>query len=119
MCGRCYRNRSKPILITGADIYRIARALDVTMMEAIEDNTIGYIGENSHMPVLVLKERLDGNCLLLRKGRCKVHQGKPAVCALYTLGRIYDFQDGSFHYFVNPVTCQSNRKDGKMWTLQE
>ena len=119
MCGRCCRNRQEPILITGADLYRIARALDITMMKAVEDNTAGYIGETSHMPVLVLKERLDGSCRLLRKGRCMVHQDKPAVCALYPLGRFYDFRDNSFHYFVNPVTCQPNRKDGKIWTLQE
>lgn len=119
MCGSCCRNRSEPILVTGADIYRMARALGITMMNAVEDNTVGYIGESSHMPVLVLKERLDGSCRLLRKGRCMVHQDKPAVCALYPLGRFYDFQDDSFHYFVNPVTCQPNRKDGKSWTLQE
>lgn len=45
MCGRCCRNRQEPILITGADLYRIARALDITMMKAVEDNTVGYIGE--------------------------------------------------------------------------
>lgn len=119
MCGRCCRNRREPILITGADLYRVARALDITMMNAMEDNTVGYIGENSHMPVLVLKERMDGSCRLLRKGHCMVHNDKPAVCALYPLGRIYDLRDDSFHYFVNPVTCQPNRKDGKAWMLQE
>lgn len=119
ICGNCCRNRSQPILLTGADIYRIACALDITMMNAVEDNTVGYIGETSHIPVLVLKERTDGSCRLLRKGRCSVHQNKPVVCALYPLGRFYDFRDKRFHYFVNHITCQPNRKDGKSWTLQE
>lgn len=119
MCGNCCRRRDTPIILTGADIYRIACALDTTMVNVVKDNTVGYIGNTSHMPVAVLKERMDGSCRLLRKGRCMVHQNKPAVCALYPLGRFYNFQDKTFHYFVNHATCQPNRKDGKSWTLQE
>lgn len=119
MCGDCCRNRSEPILLTGADIYRVARALDTTMSKVVEENTVGYIGDTSHMPVLVLKERLDGSCRLLRKGRCMVHQDKPAVCALFPLGRFYDGRDQSFHYFLNTRNCQAHHRDGKQWTLQE
>lgn len=119
MCGRCCRNRKEPILITGADTYRIAKALGTTMMDVVSTKTVGYIGDVSHIPVLVLKERLDGSCSLLRKGRCMVHQDKPAVCALFPLGRYSDLRDGSFHYFVNPMSCQYGRADGKVWTLQE
>lgn len=119
MCGRCCRNRDEPILITGADIYRIAKALGTTMMDVVSKKTVGYIGDTSHLPVLVLKERLDGSCSLLRKGRCMVHQDKPAVCALFPLGRFSDLRDGSFHYFVNPRSCQHGKSDGKEWTLQE
>jgi len=119
MCGKCCRNREEPILITGADIYRIARALGMTMIDVVAKNTVGYIGDTSHIPVLVLKERMDGSCSLLRNGRCMVHQDKPAVCALFPLGRYGDLRDGSFHYFVNPRSCQPNKSDGKVWTLQE
>lgn len=119
MCGNCCRNRSDPILLTGADVYRIACTLGQTMIDVVTDNTRGYIGDTSHLPVIALEERMDGSCRFLRKGRCMVHQSKPAVCALYPLGRIYNFQDNSFHYFVNPKTCQSYHKSEKSWTLQE
>lgn len=119
MCGGCCRNREEPILITGADIYRIAKALGMTMMDVVAKKTEGYIGDVSHLPVLVLKERLDGSCSLLRKGRCMVHQDKPAVCALFPLGRFSDLRDGSFHYFANPRSCQTGKTDGRVWTLQE
>ena len=119
MCGRCCRNREEPILITGADIYRIAKALGTTMMDVVTNKTVGYIGGTSHIPVLVLKERLDGSCSLLRNGRCMVHRDKPAVCALFPLGRFGDLSDNSFHYFVNPGSCQTGKSDGKVWTLQE
>lgn len=119
MCGKCCRNRKKPILITGADIFRIAKSLGKQMMDIVANHTKMYIGETSHLPVLVLRERLDGSCSLLRNGHCIVHQNKPAVCALFPLGRYYSSEDERFHYFVNPVSCQPNREDGRLWTLQE
>lgn len=66
-----------------------------------------------------MKERMDGSCSFLRNGKCSIHQNKPAVCALYPLGRFYNSQDKAFHYFVNPYTCQSSHKTGKDWTLEE
>lgn len=119
MCGDCCRKRSEPILLTGADIYRIARAMNTTMLKVVKDNTTGYIGDTSHAPVFVLKERPDGSCRFLRKGRCMVYQDKPTACTLFPLGRIYDGHDQSFHYFLNTGSCQPYHKDGKQWTLQE
>lgn len=119
MCGNCCRSRNEPILINGADIFRIARALGVTPAEVVAEKTGGYIGDTSHIPVIVLKERLDGSCSLLRNGRCTVQRDKPAVCALYPLGRYYNTSDDSFHYFLNPETCQKDNSAGKSWTLQE
>ena len=119
MCGNCCRKRSEPIIVTGADVYRIARALNMTMTDVVCEKTEWYIGEASHLPVVVLKERLDGSCKLLRKGRCMVHKDKPAVCALFPLGRFYSSEEKEFYYFMNQLTCQSGRKDGKTWTLEE
>ena len=119
MCGNCCRKRDVPILITGADVYRIASALSMSMREVVEKNTAGYVGDTSHAPVLVLKERDDGSCSLLRKGRCMVHQNKPVVCVLFPLGRLYDFRDMSFHYFMNPSICASGGESEHIWTLKE
>ena len=79
MCGKCCRNRKEPILINGADAFRMARALGVSIEKAITDNTIWYLGEYSHAPVIVLKERMDGSCRMLHKGKCMIQQDKPAV----------------------------------------
>lgn len=119
MCGSCCRNRKEPILITGADIYMIAKTLGISMGEVIAKNCSYYLGPSSHVPIIVLKERLDGSCSLLRNGKCMVQSGKPAVCALYPLGRWYDPTDGSFHYFMNGQSCQPVNGSGKTWTLQE
>lgn len=119
MCGNCCRKRSEPIVLTGFDIFRAAQALGVTMEEVIEKNLKGSIGPDSHLPLYVLAERLDGSCRFLRKGRCMIHASKPSVCALFPLGRMYDARDGGFHYFVNAGSCHPGQGFGKTWTLEE
>lgn len=118
MCGGCCRNRQQPILINGADIFRMSKALGVTTADFVRKNTECYLGDSSHVPVTVLKERLDGSCPMLRKGRCTVQSDKPVVCALFPLGRYHDVRDHSVHYFKNPNGCNGCNTE-KTWTLGE
>ncbi len=119
MCGDCCRKRQEPILLTGADVFRAAKELRRPILEVLEQNTRYYIGENSHVPVVVLKERLDGSCRFLRNGKCTIQSSKPVACALFPLGRYFHPQDGSYHYFMNPQSCQTGKQSGKTWTLRE
>lgn len=119
MCGDCCRKRREPILLTGFDIFHAAQVMGVTMEEIMEKYLEGYVGSDSHLPLYVLTERLDGSCRFLRKGRCMIHKSKPVVCALFPLGRMYDVRDDSFHYFVNAGNCHPNQGPGKTWTLEE
>ena len=120
MCGSCCRRRAEPIVITGPDLFRIAKTLNISPLEAAQEYTDWTIGVNSHMPVLTLRERLDGSCRLLRNGRCTVHQNKPSVCALFPLGRMYNPEEKRFIYFKNTF-CSSSKKGTKVknWTLDE
>lgn len=119
MCGNCCRKRREPILLTGFDIFRAAQTLGVTMEEVLDKYLAGYIGPDSHLPLYVLMERLDGSCRFLRKGKCLIHKSKPVVCALFPLGRMYDFRDSSFRYFLNAGSCHPGQGPGKTWTLEE
>lgn len=104
MCGGCCRKRSSPIIVSGLDVFRIAQALAVPTADVVEQKLSCHLGPNSHIPILTIRERLDGSCSLLRKGRCMVHSNKPVACALYPLGRIFDARDKQFHYVANS-TC--------------
>lgn len=119
MCGNCCRRRSEPILMTGADLFRVAQAIGTSVEGILPKNFEGYVGNDSHVPLYVLAERLDGSCRFLRKGQCMIHQAKPAVCALYPLGRIFNVQTGTFHYFVNTDRCHPGQPEGRIWTLEE
>lgn len=115
MCGKCCRNRTDPVVLTGYDVYRVAQALNISVEEVVMNKTELTLGSQSNLPILYLKERLDGSCSLLRKGKCTVHQNKPVVCAIYPLGRVYS--KDTIYYVTQPDTC--GEEDGKEWTLQE
>ena len=61
-CGECCRNRATPVMLTGLDIYRMAKGLNLDSYEVLARYTTGYLGQDSHAPVVVLRERLDGSC---------------------------------------------------------
>lgn len=119
MCGSCCRKRSEPIILTGLDIFRVAQALDKPIGEVLEKHTEFVLGRDSHLPIFVLKERLDGSCSLLRKGKCMVQHKKPVVCALFPLGRMYDARNQQIQYFLQPNACGVGNANGRVWTLQE
>lgn len=120
-CGNCCRNRDEPVMITGVDLFYIARALEIAPSKAMVTYTDCYIGHNSKVPVLTLIERLDGSCKLLRNGKCTVHDQKPVVCSIYPLGRlIKESKAGEFkyEYFTQPNMC-SGAGSGAEQTLKE
>ena len=104
-CGSCCRNRCEAVVITGVDIYYMTRELGISPMEFIEKNTGVNIGPNSKMPVVTLGERLDGSCRMLRNGKCMVHKVKPAVCAIYPLGRMIIDDGDHYSYFTQENNC--------------
>lgn len=105
-------------MLTGLDIYRIAGGLDMDPYEVLSRYTTGYLGDISHAPVVVLRERLDGSCSLLRKGKCTVHDFKPLACAVHPIGRIIDGVEKKSIYIRQSGGCQGG-VGGRTWTLSE
>lgn len=97
MCGSCCRHRDEPIILTGYDVYNIAKGLGIEPADVVKEYTELYPGPDSYLPIVVLKERLDASCKLLRSGKCTVQENKPLVCRLYPLGRYSDGKE--FKYF--------------------
>ena len=118
MCGNCCKRRSEPILMSGMDIFRIARELGRTPEDVLERYMRGYLGDDSHVPIFVLKEQVDGSCSLLRDKRCIVHKSKPVVCAIHPLGRLFSGEDNQIHYFTQDSVCPRGKSNGQEWTLK-
>ena len=117
-CGECCRNRATPVMLTGLDIYRMAKGLSIDPYEVLARFTSGYVGDVSHAPVVILRERLDGSCSLLRKGKCTVHSCKPIACAAYPIGRYVNLATKESGYIRQSGGCKG-AVDGRVWTLDE
>ncbi len=90
-CGDCCRNRDD-IMLTARDMYNMSKALGFTPEETARRYCEAYVGHDSRVPVIRLKpERDGGHCPLLKDNKCAVHRAKPAVCAMFPIGRGLSF----------------------------
>ncbi len=86
-CGKCCRNRDD-ILLSAFDIFKMSRYLKMNPEEFVKKYCNWYIGENSRIPIIRLNSvGKNYRCPLLRNNKCSVHAVKPAVCAMFPLGR--------------------------------
>ena len=116
-CGKCCINR-EDILLTPLDLFRIANELKLSLKEFIDQYCELYIGPDSHFPIIRLKPRGSiKRCPLLKNRRCSVHKAKPAMCAMFPIGRVIAFpEDGTSsnapvieYFYMNPG-CGNNTR---------
>ena len=80
-CGACCR-WSGHVLLTDADIARLAVASGIPEAEFIERYTI--LASNRRQ--LSLIDQADGSCILLKDGRCSLYDARPAQCRDFPFG---------------------------------
>ncbi len=122
-CGTCCKHRDD-IMLTTRDLYNIARKLGMTLDAVIEKYCEAYVGSTSRIPIVRLRPvGADGRCPLLSDKRCLVHEAKPAVCALYPLGRIFVPNkdaakelsgESGVIYIIQPVECGSRNRSNSI-----
>ncbi len=114
-CGKCCRNR-EDIMLSAFDIFQMSRYLKMNPDEFFEKYCNWYIGDNSRFPIIRLNSvSANKRCPLLRNNKCSVHAAKPAVCAMYPLGRYIavnnedtnhpTFEGQEVKYLLQPLDC--------------
>ena len=114
-CGKCCTNR-EDIILSPMDIFKMAKELNMTPVEFYHEYCVFNIGEHTRMPIVRLaSEGKDTHCVLLKNHRCSVHKVKPAVCAMFPLGRYMSFEKDDYNaesidtskvkYLLQPPEC--------------
>ncbi len=99
-CGKCCINR-EDILLNAKDVYNLCNALSLTPGQVMKQYCEVYIGQDSRLPIVRLKPQGSiKRCPLLKDRKCSVHNLKPAVCAMYPIGRA-----------IRIDTCEVGSKD--------
>ena len=95
-CSKCCTHR-EDIILSPMDIFKMAKELKMTPVEFYHEYCVFNIGEHTRMPIVRLaSEGKDTHCVLLKNHRCSVHKVKPAVCAMFPLGRYI----GNMHFLI-------------------
>lgn len=123
-CGACCINRDD-ILLTPKDLFFISKELKITQQEFIKKYCEIYVGPDSRV-VLVRLQPVGRNhrCPLLKNHHCIVHSVKPAICAMFPLGRRIRFKEGNqvteFSYFLQSIDCgdRSEEFTVRKWLAQ-
>lgn len=104
-CGDCCRAR-RDLLLSGLDMYRIARRLGLPPRIVAEAFCRREVGAATCLPVLRLAPRgKNGDCPFLDAGACAVHAARPLACALYPLGQAIDTETGRAEYYAQTPLC--------------
>ena len=114
-CGKCCTHREN-IILSPMDIFKMAKELKMTPVEFYHEYCVFNIGEHTRMPIVRLaSEGKDTHCVLLKNHRCSVHKVKPAVCAMFPLGRYMSFEKDDYNaesidtskvkYLLQPPEC--------------
>lgn len=125
-CGEWCRNKplEDRILLSTVDIYRAAGLLELEMQDVIARYCDMVPGRESMLPLMIMKQRLDGSCIFLKKGKCTIQDNKPLVCAMYPLGRMEFLNDETgeydFHYYVKNFRREGcHAAEDEEWTTQQ
>lgn len=109
-CGSCCRER-EDILLTPLDLFKIAKYLNMNIQLILIDYCEAYEGPDSKVPIVRIKPReYRRTCPFAKKEGCLIHPVKPAVCALFPLGRMTDARTNEFTYFMQPVSCGNKKQ---------
>ncbi|MCL2053206.1 MAG: YkgJ family cysteine cluster protein [Oscillospiraceae bacterium] len=115
-CGSCCRNRDD-ILLTPLDLYKIAKHFGKSTGEILVEYCTVHEGEISKLPCVLIKPlEYRKTCPFLGKTGCEIHRAKPAVCALFPLGRMTNTDTKELTYLLQPVNCGNKRQSQ---TVQE
>lgn len=86
-CGKCCINR-EDILMSPKDMYNAAKELGLSVIDFFKQYCETYVGPSSRIPIVRLVPRGSiKRCRLLKNRKCSIHKAKPAVCAMYPIGR--------------------------------
>lgn len=117
-CGKCCINR-EDILMSPQDVFKAAKALQMPPADFVKLYCEAYLGGTSRMPIVrLLPKGSIRRCPLLKDRKCMIHDAKPAVCAMFPLGRAIRMDkdaaekdesiEMNVEYIINDIECGDN-----------
>lgn len=114
-CGKCCTYR-EDIILSPRDIFKMSKALNMSPPDFYQAYCRSHIGDVSRIPIVrLISVGKDARCPLLKNNKCSIHSVKPAVCALFPLGRYValdakkdisaSMENATVKYLLQPLDC--------------
>ena len=105
-CSFCCEQMTDTILLDPLDVFSLCRGLALTP-EALLQSAL-ELGVVDGIVLPHFRKTGDRGCCpyLNAAGRCQVHAFRPGFCRLFPLGRYYEAETRSFHYFLQTGECR-------------
>ena len=111
------------ILLTPLDVLRLARRLEISTSEFLDQYTMTPITRELHLPVIMLKmgDGTEKNCQLLGEQGCSVYEDRPWSCRMYPVGMgLPPARAGQeqkpYHFLVEDDFCEGH-SESKEWDV--
>ena len=107
MCGQCCRSNIN-IILAPHDLYRMARALNISLTDVLKRYCFLTEGEESLLPIVCIRHDKNGVCPLLEGNKCSIQEHKPSICRLFPLGRANNpLTGGEIEYILPQKPCMN------------
>ena len=103
-CSACCRGMGSSILLDPMDVWRLRRDLHKDFSTLIEKEAELGMADGMILPNMKMDVRTDACPFLDGNGRCSIHDSRPGLCRLFTLGRYYE--ENGFRYFLQIYECR-------------
>ena len=111
-------------ILNPQDVFEISKSLSLSIVDFIKKYCDCYIGPESNVPLITLKQTgKNEKCIFRKDGQCIVKDKKPTVCRLHPLGRVIHPADSNGTVkveYINPNkmrVCMCGL--GKRYTVQD
>jgi Fe-S-cluster containining protein len=104
-CSHCCYSHGDTMVLNPYDIYEMMKVSGLTYQELTESKISYHIDgkEQLELPILKMNQESGACPFLDNSERCSIHEGRPGVCRLFPLGRLYD--QNELKYFIQPGEC--------------
>lgn len=107
-CSECCHGMGSSIVLDPYDIFRMTKHCSCTMNDLLAGGVELNIVDGLILPNLKMSGDKDSCYYLNADGRCSIHHGRPGICRMFPLGRIYE--KGAYNYFLQIHECPYDNK---------
>lgn len=103
-CHACCEQMGGSIVLDPLDVWRLCAVTGKSFEELLQKEVELHVVEGLILPNLAMLGEQEQCAFLDEAGRCSIHAGRPGLCRVFPLGRIYE--EGEIRYFLQTDACK-------------